>query len=114
MIDEAIEEAYREGFEAGEAQMSAYERGYSHASVNKCWERSDAKAELDKTDEQRSMEHLEEAFRTVSTWAKWKRNVLGDNTSDETRAPCTLGARGQVGCVVWLRSRLTERLPDGA
>lgn len=43
--------------------------------------------EAEEADEQKFTEHLEEAFRTVSTWAKWKRNVLGDNTSDETRKP---------------------------
>ena len=87
MTDQTIKDAYREGFEDGCAQVSQYERGGGFRGVNQCWEESEAKAESEKTDEQKFIEHLEQASRIVASWPAWKRNLL-DKPSNEPRKPC--------------------------
>lgn len=41
-----VEEAYREGFNDGEAQTNRYERGRKHYSVQECWATSDTLEKL--------------------------------------------------------------------
>ena len=47
MSDEAIENAYREGFDEGALQQNQYECGRTSRTVKRSWEESEAKAELD-------------------------------------------------------------------
>lgn len=80
------EEAYREGFEDGNAQAVRYEWGGGFSSAGYCWERSDAKAESEKA---RFREHLEWASKEVASWPEWKRGLLDEagKSTGESRKP---------------------------
>ena len=88
MSAEAIENAYRKGFNEGALQENQYECGVTPRPVKRCWEEFEAKAELDKTDADRFAECIERATKIVGTWPGWKQNLLGGSPSlKEPRKP---------------------------
>ena len=54
MSAETIKDAYHEGYNEGQIQAHQYDLGRTLRPALECWEESEAKAELDKTNEEKS------------------------------------------------------------
>jgi hypothetical protein len=74
MTPEAILDAYYEGFDEGATQQNQYGWGCTPIPVKRCWEDSEAKAELDK----RSADRLKRACEIERSWPwspAWRRQL---------------------------------------